>query len=277
MSVPDTATFSLTDVRPEITGESGDLVDCFAKAENYKFDIDYSGDKNSLYNFRNYGASLPSTRIGILNIKTRPWYSMSSPPSEKYNRIILIYVTGASYDDSSVLNISRGVKYQSDDSIFVTTGAVNAAFVNTSRPKELILLTQNDTTASAASLYFYLQNNNSMLRSLNPNITYIGTTTNLRMNFSLVTSGTVPTITLNRTTLEFYNDGVEYTYNNFTITTTDEWYIICPSWVGLTAFYGSGNATITISILSSNHAWDVISVYTMSNIAPAEIDIRVDA
>jgi len=56
MAIPDTTTFSLSDVVTEIIPTTNDLVDCFADAVAGKFDATYSGDQNQLLNFRNYGA-----------------------------------------------------------------------------------------------------------------------------------------------------------------------------------------------------------------------------
>lgn len=55
MSVPNTNTFSLTDVGNEIGLASPySLLDCFNNAIAGGFDPAYEGSKNSLYNFRNY-------------------------------------------------------------------------------------------------------------------------------------------------------------------------------------------------------------------------------
>ena len=56
MAVPDTTTFSLDDVVTEVNPTTDDLVDCFADATAACFDSSYSGTKNQLLNFRNYGA-----------------------------------------------------------------------------------------------------------------------------------------------------------------------------------------------------------------------------
>lgn len=56
MAVPDTNTFTLQNVVTEVNPTTDDLVDCFADAVASKFDSNYSGSKNSLLNFRNYGA-----------------------------------------------------------------------------------------------------------------------------------------------------------------------------------------------------------------------------
>lgn len=56
MGVPNTTTFSLQDVVDEVNPTTDDLQDCFNDANSDYFDSTYSGSKNSLYNFRNYGS-----------------------------------------------------------------------------------------------------------------------------------------------------------------------------------------------------------------------------
>lgn len=55
MAVPNTDTFSLQDVVDEINPTTGSLDDCFVDAIASSFNSTYSGSKNSLLNFRNYG------------------------------------------------------------------------------------------------------------------------------------------------------------------------------------------------------------------------------
>src|SRR5690606_38040524 len=56
--VPDTNTFSFTDVKDEIENNGGattnSLVDAFTNANDAGFDPAYEGSKNALLNFRNY-------------------------------------------------------------------------------------------------------------------------------------------------------------------------------------------------------------------------------
>ena len=64
MSVPDNTTFNFQDVSTEIYGDVNagrNLVSAFADAISWKFDPAYSGSKNSLYNFRNYGTGTTTT------------------------------------------------------------------------------------------------------------------------------------------------------------------------------------------------------------------------
>ena len=66
MGVPNTTTFTLQNVVDTINPTTDDLVDCFADAVANQFDSSFSGSKNELLNFRNYGNGTSYT----LNIAT---------------------------------------------------------------------------------------------------------------------------------------------------------------------------------------------------------------
>lgn len=67
-SVPNTNTFSMQDVK-NVT-DANDLIRAFSVAENDGFDSEYSGEKNSLYNFRNYrGRALYDIERGLTLFK----------------------------------------------------------------------------------------------------------------------------------------------------------------------------------------------------------------
>lgn len=67
-SVPNTNTFSMQDVK-NVT-DANDLIQAFSAAESDGFDSQYSGEKNSLYNFRNYRArALYSLERGLTLFK----------------------------------------------------------------------------------------------------------------------------------------------------------------------------------------------------------------
>jgi len=61
MAVPNTTTFTLQNVVDEVNPTTDDLVDCFADAASSSFDSNYSGSKNNLLNFRNYGGTQTTT------------------------------------------------------------------------------------------------------------------------------------------------------------------------------------------------------------------------
>lgn len=65
MAVPDTNTFTLANVCDDLSlvGANRNLVQAFAVADPAKFDPAYEGSKNSLLNFRNYGAIAPVLEI----------------------------------------------------------------------------------------------------------------------------------------------------------------------------------------------------------------------
>ena len=82
MAVPDTTTFTLQDVVTEVNPTTDDLVDCFADAIASKFDSAYSGSKNNLLNFRNYGAGSAAWVVGDITLaqsQTSTLYSGTSP------------------------------------------------------------------------------------------------------------------------------------------------------------------------------------------------------
>lgn len=55
MAIPNTTTFSLSDVITEVNPATPTLSSCFAAAVNASFDPSYAGVKDRLSNFRNYG------------------------------------------------------------------------------------------------------------------------------------------------------------------------------------------------------------------------------
>ncbi|AGO48509.1 hypothetical protein Phi18:2_gp60 [Cellulophaga phage phi18:2] len=75
MAVPNTNTFLLSDVRSELSLPSTtSLVACFSAAVSSRFDPAYSGSKDGLLNFRNYGATV----INTFEIYNTTSYSMAS-------------------------------------------------------------------------------------------------------------------------------------------------------------------------------------------------------
>lgn len=263
MAVPDTNHFSLEDVREELSlGSTTSLAACFAAADDGLFDIHYVGSKNSLLNFRNYG--LDPLAVYILNIKTRSWNIGASLPSEKYNLIELIYITGEDYV-SKLENITRGVLYQSDNSNFYTPAAANTNFYNTLRPLKATLMgTHYATLIGATGLYFKILPN-TYFKSLNPAITRQSGGW-YKMLFNLVASESV-TLSLDQSSLYFNSIGDPITTSLINITASGDWYIICPSWITLNKYYGTGNDTIIVTIDSVGYPGD-ISVYKMTNAVP---------
>ncbi len=81
MSVPNTTTFSLTDVVVELGGGETSLQACFDNAIDSSFDTTYKGNKNELLNFRNYNThTLP---IAV------PTSGVSSTPTRDHNWVLL--------------------------------------------------------------------------------------------------------------------------------------------------------------------------------------------
>jgi len=63
--VPDTTTFSLQNVVDVVNPTTDDLSDCFSDGNSSYYDATYSGSKNSLYNFRNYGLDGTTTTTTV--------------------------------------------------------------------------------------------------------------------------------------------------------------------------------------------------------------------
>ena len=83
MAVPDTTTFTLQDVVDEINPTTDDLADCFADATAACFDSSYSGSKDELLNFRNYGA-VCTTSYSSSAIVSKPSAACGAPVNQTY-------------------------------------------------------------------------------------------------------------------------------------------------------------------------------------------------
>jgi len=71
MAVPDTTTFTLQNVADEFDlGSNDGLIDCFEEATSADFDPAYSGAKDNLLNFRNYGGVSLTSFLGSVASNT---------------------------------------------------------------------------------------------------------------------------------------------------------------------------------------------------------------
>jgi len=80
MGVSDHDHFTLQNVVDEVNPTTDDLVDGFADAEDIKFDTEYKGSKDNLYNFRNYNnpkIAIIRPYLPHINYKTLYEYSHS--------------------------------------------------------------------------------------------------------------------------------------------------------------------------------------------------------
>lgn len=102
MAVPDTNDFNLQDVVDEINPTTDDLVQCFAEAEDIKFDPEYKVDKTNLYNFRNYG--------GGRWITIRPYLSYTKNKTLRGEGInwlnVMLCGVGWNWDDPTNIEMS---------------------------------------------------------------------------------------------------------------------------------------------------------------------------
>ncbi len=102
MAVPNTNTFSLSDVITEIGGGVDSLADCFSNSNSLGFDPAYSGGKNSLLNFRNY-SDTPDMQNVVLSKS-----NSSFADSCLFGNSAIYYVNEGTFEDSTMLftNIS---------------------------------------------------------------------------------------------------------------------------------------------------------------------------
>ena len=123
MAVPDTTTFTLQDVVTEINPTTDDLVDCFADAVAGNFDSSYSGSKDELLNFRNYGAStLTSFYVTVSGSKTAYCGALVSVQMWHDGANALPIFDDAVYTNSSGTTSAAWVGYKG----FNTTNGLNS-------------------------------------------------------------------------------------------------------------------------------------------------------
>ena len=266
MAVPNTNTFSLKNVQTELSlPTTTDLSTCFKTAVAGEFDPKYSGSKNSLYNFRNYGSDY---YVEIITFRTRPWYYGNSLPTTRTNYTAEVwYVTGVTYDVSMLENITLQTR-RSDTDAVLSGGAANRVVYRTSRPLPLSTISGFETLTGPLSIY-HICIASSYWRTSNPNIYYDHN--GWCMDASLLSSSTtLPSITFDTTELEFDYVGTPLTYssNKFSMTTLSatQWILYCPDTrLSCNTWYGSGSATITVSVNDQDFSQS-IEVVTMSNV-----------
>lgn len=105
MAVPNTDTFTLQDVKNELSSSNNDLVSFFAEAVDANFDPLYKGSKNSLLNFRNYGAEKIVTPL-LVGI-----FSAASPQGSCLDESTLTQQRGWKHDISTGIPIEGDIIY----------------------------------------------------------------------------------------------------------------------------------------------------------------------
>ena len=296
MSVPDTSTFSLINVKTELgLGATTDLSTCFKNSIDASFDINYKGSKNSLYNFRNYNYLntdwKESSDIWIVAMPTYPFYSgtYSYLGKKKENWFGVIYVTGKNYpyhdyNGGNTGPIGKWLKNPSDFSDWVAYGFSEhntSDYHQTPRPLfwrdcgdgDVIVPMPLQLLKVCEDMPSYDPGEN---KRLDPSITfgYYGTPSwgSYRLSFYYVEGSTantppLPTLSLNKSIIYFDADKDPITNGNFDITANlnGRWYIMTNNFdISLNKWWGNGNTTVTASVLSTGFTAD-ISVWHMGN------------
>ena len=257
MSVPDNNTFGLDAVRTELglaypTG----LGACFTASVDANFDQAYKGSKDRLSNFRNYNGL---NKIEIIDIVSYPWFSGTGLGDTKKNVFAILYRTGVNFTPTT-LNVTRWVKWQSDNSNLYDLGARNDDYVNTQRLAILDPVYNLETSMSPGNLYFYLTVPSYWFYTNNSSITITGGTT-IRKDFSLVAGSTTAcTLTLDINSMEYTYLGGAISANHFHVNTAPStgavWYARTIqtaggtdyTWITASQWYGTnGECTVTCS------------------------------
>jgi hypothetical protein len=133
MGVPNTTTFTLANVSHDLglIVVTRNLVQCFSSASSGSFDPAYSGAKNNLLNFRNYGNVVATTQIflgrnatqaGACGAIPQSFYKLASQTGG-FNTITRLYTdTGGTinapadwYSDGTFVRFYNGVSFTSNN------------------------------------------------------------------------------------------------------------------------------------------------------------------
>ena len=179
--VPNTHNFSLNDVYYAVKDHdlsvSGNLVDCFAKAEDDYFDSRYEGSKDRLSNFRNYGpprcyvANTFHQTYGSVNAQPQGiWFTATgSNAFVIYNyREVTRYSLSTAWDPSTasyeyLKTLTAGKEY---NSLYFTPNGLSFFTINKTDEvleKWNMTLAYNVSTASLNSSYDFTGEDTGML------------------------------------------------------------------------------------------------------------------
>ena len=149
-TVPNTTTFSLQDVVDSVNPTTDDLQDCFNDADSGQFDPLYEGNKDRLYNFRNYGNQTTGGAVRFVTIVSRGTIKGGSTTSNNpavqrsttgsgtgftCNVTLQANASGDQNELKNVLGISGGSGYLVNDNI-----TLNLTNVDDSRELSYIVL-----------------------------------------------------------------------------------------------------------------------------------------
>lgn len=118
MAIPDSAAFSLNDVRIELAGSNPySLSDAFTASVDGSFDATYKGSKDRLSNFRNYGGYKTALLYGIRVSNDNDGHSTASAACVYFSEV-----------ESTLLyfNLSEGVI--NNGTVVYTTSALSTVF-----------------------------------------------------------------------------------------------------------------------------------------------------
>ena len=172
MGVPNTSTFSLQDVVNEVNPTTDDLVDCFADAIASSFDSTYSGSKDQLLNFRNYGNSTPVVSLTttenqgyFLNLSCTAGSIQTWVASGSASETVTGYSANFTYNVSSPAVVDIDITNPAVTELYMTNcDLTSATITNNVNLTEIAInvnsLTTIDFSSNTALEDLYCDNNN---------------------------------------------------------------------------------------------------------------------
>lgn len=124
MGVPNTTTFDMDDVKVAV-GNYDNLSDFFKFAVSAKFDPAYSGNKDNLLNFRNYGNLKYWQQINAYGIDAK--YNSKNCQPQKLNYTLYFFSNQSSFTVGDLVSTSSTGKGMAARGWYYTVVQFNAA------------------------------------------------------------------------------------------------------------------------------------------------------
>ena len=205
-------------------------------------------------------------------------YPVISLPTSRYNNYRIIYTTHSGYVSTDE-SISATLKKQVDNFMIEDLGTLDIPFVTSVRPAVVIVNNNNfDMSGWLPTGLTYYIDTNYKFTSINSHV--VNVSGNLyKKDFDLVLGSTpLPTLGVSVSEMWFNMDKTPIGTSTLTITADKDWYAICPSWVSMSQYWGSGHTTydVTITVDDAENLPDDISIYDTTNQTPKICTININ-
>jgi hypothetical protein len=126
MGVPNTTTFSMNDVKLAV-GNYSTLADLFKQANSNLFDPAYSGNKDNLLNFRNYGNTKVWQQFNAFGIDGS--YNSKNCQPVKTNYTLYFFSNNSYFSTGDLVSTSSSGKGNASQGWYYTNIHFNAAIL----------------------------------------------------------------------------------------------------------------------------------------------------